>query len=262
MIGSMANNNSLIQRQFAKNPNSYATSAVHAQGRSLDLLFEQMAPQAGWRVLDVATGAGHTARWLAAQAGFVVGGDLTRAMLQTARASLSELDTPHTALCQHDAEAIPFAGETFDAVTCRIAAHHFNEPLRFVQEAARVLKPGGLLGLVDNVSSGDPQVGRFVNTFEKLRDPSHMWAYTPDDWKTFLFTNGLTVIFHEEFDHTLDFDDWTARMNVPEVDRTRLRVMLLQAPEGARAWLKPAYEGTRLTFTLREAVIVGRKEAG
>jgi SAM-dependent methyltransferase len=261
MIGSMADNNSLIQRQFGKNPDSYATSVVHARGRSLDLLFEQMAPQAGWRVLDVATGAGHTARRFAAQAGFVVGSDLTHAMLRTARAALGGANTPHTALCQHDAEALPFAGETFDAVTCRIAAHHFNEPLRFVQEAARVLKPGGLLGLVDNVSSGEPQIGRYVNTFEKLRDPSHKWTYTPDDWITFLFTNDLTVTFHEEFDHTLDFDDWTARMNVPEADQTRLRAMLLQAPEGARAWLKPAYEGTRLTFTLRGVVLVGRKGA-
>jgi SAM-dependent methyltransferase len=261
MIGGMAEEIHLTQRQFGKNPDAYAASAVHAQGRSLDLLLDYMAPEAGWRVLDVATGAGHTARRFAAQAGFVVGGDLTHAMLKTARAALGEAETAHVALCQHDAEALPYAGETFDAVTCRIAGHHFSEPMRFVQEAARVLKPSGRLGVADNVTSGEPKIGQFVNTLERLRDPSHKWAYTPDDWETFLFASGLTVMHREVFDKTLDFDGWAARMDVTGADLIRLRALLLQAPEAARAWLKPTRLGGRVLFTLQEAVIIGRKEA-
>lgn len=251
----------LIQQQFGKNPNAYATSAVHARGRSLDRLLELMAPEPSWRALDVATGAGHTARRFAAHAGFVVGGDLTYAMLMTTRATSADTGSAPVALCQHVAEAIPFAGETFDAVTCRIAAHHFDDPMRFAQEAARVLKTGGLLGIADNITSGDPKAGRFVNTFEQLRDPSHRWAYTLEDWETFLFASGLTIMHRETFDETLDFDAWAARMDVTDADRMRLRAMLLQAPEAARAWLKPMRLGDRVLFTLREMVLIGRKGA-
>ena len=38
-----------------------------------------------------------------------------------------------------------FADESFDLVTCRIAAHHFPDAQRFLHESARVLRPGGLL---------------------------------------------------------------------------------------------------------------------
>ena len=54
-------------------------------------------------------------------------------------------------------------------MTCRIAPHHFDSIPAFVAEVHRVLKPGGLFGLVDNiVLPGD--VGDFVNAFERFRD--------------------------------------------------------------------------------------------
>ncbi|MBI4790043.1 MAG: hypothetical protein HY782_23660 [Chloroflexi bacterium] len=54
--------NRLIQEQFGAHANDYAPSAVHAQGPSLARLVELTQPQPDWLVLDVSTGAGHTAR--------------------------------------------------------------------------------------------------------------------------------------------------------------------------------------------------------
>ncbi len=51
----------LIQQQFGTNADKYATSAVHAQGESLARLVELTQPHRDWLVLDVSTGAGHTA---------------------------------------------------------------------------------------------------------------------------------------------------------------------------------------------------------
>jgi len=43
---------------------------------------------------------------------------------------------------EHPAEKIPYADESFDLVTCRVAAHHFSAPEQFVSESARVLNTG------------------------------------------------------------------------------------------------------------------------
>ena len=80
------------------------------------------------------------------------------------------------------AEALPFEDESFNLVTRRIAPHHFDSISEFLAEVHRVLKPGALFALVDNVV---PQgsVGDYVNAFERLRDPA---TCAPGPW-----TNGV-----------------------------------------------------------------------
>src|SRR5215468_4102340 len=54
------------------------------------------------------------------------------------------------------AEDLPYAEASFDVVTSRVSAHHYARPRRAVQEAARVLRPGGLLVVSDSVAPEDP----------------------------------------------------------------------------------------------------------
>lgn len=246
------------QRQFGPNAQGYVSSDVHRHGASLAVLRDVLAPQPGWRVLDVATGGGHTARTLAAAGAMVVATDATHPMLRAAR---TDQPASPIAFCQHDAAHLPFAAAAFDAVTCRIAAHHFADVPRFVAEAVRVLRPGGRLAIADTVVSGEPRVARAVNTFEALRDPSHVWAYSLEDWETFLFAAGLAVTHHEVLEKEIDFDAYAARMRVSGADYLRLRAVLLRGPEPLQGWLRPRERGTGVVFTLTEGVIVGQKPA-
>src|ERR1043166_7031940 len=59
----------LVQEQFGATARSSLTSKPHARGKRLDRLVELTQPQPGWHVLDVATGAGHTAYPFAPPAG-------------------------------------------------------------------------------------------------------------------------------------------------------------------------------------------------
>ena len=161
--------------QFARTAQGYVTSASHAHGEELALLLELAAPVAGRRVLDVATGGGHVALAFARAGALVTALDLTPAMLEAARAFLASRGVA-AHFVEGAAEALPFEDASFEVVACRIAAHHFRDPARFVREAARVLVPGGSFLLADNVAPLNAELAAAMNAVERRRDPSHVRA--------------------------------------------------------------------------------------
>jgi len=255
-----------VREQFGANAAAYVSSPTHAQGASLARLVELTDPQPAWRVLDVATATGHTALAFAPRVAAVVGLDLTPEMLPHAARLAGERGAANVVWAVGDVDDLPFGDGAFDLVTCRIAPHHFADIGRFLREAARALRPGGLLAVVDNVVPGnrlrgkradrERQAGDYVNAFEKLRDPSHVRCLSFEAWTDALAAAGLVVTAAETLDKRLTFETWAAR-HTPEM-QTRLRAMLLQAPEAARAFLDPRVEGVT-TFRLREGVFVARR---
>ena len=227
---------------------------------------ELAEPQPAWRALDVATAAGHTALAFAPRVAAVVGLDLTPEMLPHAARLAAERGAANFVWAVGDVDDLPFGDGAFNLVTCRIAPHHFADAGRFLAEAARVLSPRGLLALVDNVVPGsrlrgkradrERQAGAYVNAFEKLRDPSHVRCLSFEEWGDALAAAGLVVEAAETLDKRLTFETWAAR-HTPDM-QTRLRAMLLQAPEAARAFLDPRVEGVT-TFRLREGLFVARR---
>jgi ubiquinone/menaquinone biosynthesis C-methylase UbiE len=217
-----------VREQFARNAGSYVTSTSHALGDDLALMVEWLQPQKNWTVLDMATGGGHTAKALAPHVAQVLAMDLTREMLEEARRHVSE-NASNVSYVVGDAENVPFLDHTFDAVTCRIAAHHFPDPKRFVEEAARVLKPGGILLLIDNVVPDDKKLGRFVNTIEKLRDESHAECLSIEQWLRLLRGAGLRVEKQRIRKKTFDFPSWVRRTARSEEQVRAVETHLLSA---------------------------------
>lgn len=132
-----------VRRQFAATAAAYVNSEGHARGDDLAILVRLARPAASDRALDIATGGGHAALALAPLVSEVVATDLTVEMLEAARAFISEQGARNVRFEVADAEQLPFPDAAFDIVTSRIAPHHFPQPELFVQEAARVLRPGG-----------------------------------------------------------------------------------------------------------------------
>src|SRR5262249_28521303 len=75
---------SKVQRQFGAAAGNYVVSPVHSGGPTLEALVERAALSGTERVLDVGTGAGHTALALAPRAREVIALDLTEEMLSAA----------------------------------------------------------------------------------------------------------------------------------------------------------------------------------
>jgi ubiquinone/menaquinone biosynthesis C-methylase UbiE len=259
-----------VQEQFSASAEAYVTSEIHAKGLSLGRLVELTQPRQEWRVLDVATGAGHTAIKFAPHVQQVVASDITIRMLELTAELARETGLTNVKTVAADAEKLPFAGGQFDLVTCRVAAHHFPAVADFMVESTRLLRPGGLLAVVDNVVPGGRQrgkkgrlaeeAGRYINAFETLRDPSHVRCLSIDGWQRRFYEAGFRLQHQEVADKMLDFYDWTARMHVQAVDEIRLEAMLRQAPSEAAEFLRPEFAGGRIMFRLAVALLIGVKE--
>ena len=260
---------SLVQKQFGAAAADYAASAVHASGPSLARLVALVSPRPDWRALDVATGAGHTALALAPHVARVIASDITDEMLAEAAKLAAAKGLANVETARAEAGALPFSGESFDLVTCRLAAHHFPDAAAFVGEAWRVLSPGGTFALVDNVGpdaallpsarAAELRDASIVyNAFEKLRDPSHARCPTLAEWRELLEDTGFADLREERLDQDIAFEPWTKRMRCDAATVARLQGML--ASDGVlRAFLRPREEDGTSIFTLQEAIIVARK---
>ena len=107
--------------------------------------------QPGMRILDVATGTGMVAFAHAARGAEVIGLDQSEAMLALARSRLDRTPAVRDRLTfvLGEAEALPFADGEFDALSFTYLLRYVDHPLETMRELARVVKPGGRIGMVE-----------------------------------------------------------------------------------------------------------------
>jgi ubiquinone/menaquinone biosynthesis C-methylase UbiE len=247
-----------VKSQFGPASEEYATSDIHARGESLAILVELINPQPDWQVLDVATGAGHTALIFAPHVAQVVATDLTEEMLTKTTELAAERGLTNVETKTADAEALPFDEASFDLVTCRLAFHHFPNPHQTIGEFARVLKPGGVLGFTDNVTVPDKQAAGYYNAYEKLRDPSHNWVYPLVRLQVMFEKAGLHIQATRELSKEFEFHHWADRQRVSDANKEKLLEMMRHIPEALKPFFAPRWADSTMYFTLHEAVIVAR----
>jgi len=223
-----------VQEQFGAIAAAYVASPGHAGGDDLAQLVTWGRALAPARVLDLATGGGHTALAFAAFARRVVAYDVTEPMLRAARGLLRDRKTAGEFVAG-DVEALPFRDGAFDVVTCRIAAHHFADVATAMREVRRVLQRGGSFLLQDILGHDDADAAAFVTEVERRRDPSHVRAYRAVEWKAFLRAAGLTVMDTAVVSKGRPWEEWTARTRMTPEARHDLDAFVLAAPERCRA---------------------------
>ena len=246
----------LVQEQFGKTAAHYLTSKPHAKGKSLERLVELTSPQKNWRVLDIATGGGHLAYTFAPHVERVWATDITQEMLDQVKAEAQKRGLTNIRTTYAKAEALPFEDASFDLVSCRIAPHHFDSIPEFLAEVHRVLKPGGVFALVDNVVPPG-SVGDYVNAFERFRDPSHLRAWTMDEWRDALKAAGLKATHEEQIYKTMEFKSWAQRYD--ETMKRLLRSMLSQVTPDVKQTLDPQGSGDDFTFRLCEGLFIAKR---
>lgn len=248
-----------VQERFGVSAADYAVSDVHAKGESLGLLIELTGPKSDWSGLDIATGAGHTALAFAPRVREVVASDLTEPMLnQTARLA-EQRNLKNLRVERADAESLPFANESFDLVSCRLAFHHFPHPDQAVSEMARVLRKGGRLAFTDNVVVDEPESATFYNDYEKRRDPSHVRVQTTSELIGRFERHGLALVACRRLTKEFEFHDWADRQRVSAADKKVLEKMMRSLPAPLTPLFRPRFAENTFYFTLWELVLVAER---
>ncbi|UYV16917.1 ArsR/SmtB family transcription factor [Porphyrobacter sp. ULC335] len=103
-------------------------------------------------LLDIGTGTGRMAELFAPQADRIVALDKNLEMLRVARAKLQHLPTARIELVQGDFADLPFPDAGFDTVLLHQVLHFATDPAPALAEAARVLRSGGRIAIVDFAS--------------------------------------------------------------------------------------------------------------
>ena len=127
--------------------------ALHSPDAEVEKrLAEALADHPLGEVLDIGTGTGRMAELFAPHAERVVALDKNLEMLRVARAKLQHLPTARIELVQGDFADLPFADAAFDTVLLHQVLHFAPDPAPALAEAARVLRPGGRIAIVDFAS--------------------------------------------------------------------------------------------------------------
>jgi SAM-dependent methyltransferase len=194
---------------WSERAEAYRESEAHRQGRDLELFAEWAA---GKTVLDVATGGGHVAARLREAGCEVVTCDPAPGMKPDV-------------ICR--AENLPFADSSFDIVTCRVAAHHFEDPAAAVRELARV--SGELVLIADNL-----YLGEAGEQADRLRDPTHVRNYSEDEWRGLFARAGLEVEAFEREEKRIELEPWLERAGCVGEEAERVRELMGDRIEDGR----------------------------
>lgn len=112
------------------------------------------------KLLDIGTGTGRILQLLAPHIGSGLGIDQSIEMLNVARANLDRISLRNCQVRQGDMYHLSLADGSFDAITLHHVLHFADNPAAALAEAARVLRPGGRLVIIDFAPHGEESLRR------------------------------------------------------------------------------------------------------
>jgi ubiquinone/menaquinone biosynthesis C-methylase UbiE len=206
----------------------YVQSATHADPVSLARMCALTGAQRGRTAMDLASGGGHAAFALATAGCAVTACDGTREMLVASAEEAARRGVTMARLLA-DAHRIPSRPASWDIVTCRFAAHHFANPLTVLREVSRVLGRRGRFYLYDLSSPENNAMGRWLDSIEALRDPSHVCCWSSRAWEGLALGAGLRIVHSARYRRQYRMDHWLGRPDIAAGVReeivARLRAM-------------------------------------
>jgi len=196
----------------------------HFHGRGLAAtreLVQLLAPAPGEQLLDMGSGVGGPARWIAAHHGcHVTGIDLTPEFCTAARALNAAAGmTAQVTIVNGSATELPFPDGTFDRVYSQNVIMNIADKARFYGEARRVVKPGGVLAF-SNVGLGPAGAPHYPVPWATTAATSFL--STPEETRAHMVAAGLEIISFRDTTEALRpgliaFGEKVAREGLPRL---------------------------------------------
>lgn len=136
---------------FAENAGKWGQlRALHIDEQDVEhAILDMLSSKPLGDLLDMGTGTGRILEVLGPTADQSFGIDTSRAMLSIARSNLDKSNIPNCSVRQGDMHQLPFVQSSFDTVVIHQVLHFVEEHAFAIEQAARVLRPGGRLLIVD-----------------------------------------------------------------------------------------------------------------
>ena len=220
-------------------------------------MLKLISPQKDDTVLDVACGDGIVAFEFASLVKKVTGIDLTPDMIKRAEIIQKEKDLDNIEWKIGDVSILPFQDNEFSIVVTRYSLHHMINPHKVLGEMYRVCKPGGRIMVVDITPEKDKKES--YNMVEKLRDPSHTEALTPEELKEMMHDLGIVNIQVEHFDLELDLERRLQSTHSKSVNMEKIIHLFKQDLTNDNLGLRSHLVNSQIQVFIPISVIVGFK---
>jgi ubiquinone/menaquinone biosynthesis C-methylase UbiE len=220
---------------------------IHSGGpEATDFLAQKVDLKKGMVVCDICSALGAPARHMASKYGVTVKGvDATKTMLEKAIQRTKDAKLEHLIeYYEGNAIDLPFKKETFDIVWGQEAWCYVTDKNRLIQEAYRVLKPGGKIAFTDWVITGDISESELDPLYDSMAFP---YMESIKGYKELLKNNGFKVL--EALDQTDEyakcFDGYYKKVHVelkPTILKNFGQELFDFASNLVTIWQKAAHE--------------------
>jgi SAM-dependent methyltransferase len=213
--------------------------------------------------VDVACGPGTYTFPLARRVRKAIGVDLTPAMLEQAQAEAARQGLTNLEWKVGDSHALPFADGFAGIAGVGYSLHHMLDLESAVAEMARIVAPGGRVGIVDLVipEGADAAANEAI---ERARDSSHTSKQTGAGIRALLRQAGLRLLNEESYRRPYAFDDWMSRAGHPLGDPAYVatRRLLEESIPGDTAGFQPVISPSgAISFSTAVFMAVAEKPA-
>lgn len=255
-----------VIRIYNRNSRTVDENRLETDSKRVQSLIAFAKLPADQQVLDIGTGLGLLPLLLAEEgAHTVVGVDVSPGMLEQAEYNRLRRGTAAGERVSYRlaaAQALPFHDERFDAVFCRLLLNHAQKPELIIQEAVRVLRPGGVF-LLAEILSVDNSVKRATqNAIEERRNPAHVTARSAEQYTKMLQDAGLEVDAEETVTFERELEEWLSAYDVDRADRVIVREMIEAGVETDAAGMNARRQGDTILFVQRLYYARATKPAG
>lgn len=256
----MNENIDLIKKEFTKQaPLFDAYQATDVKQAFNEKAIERMQLNGSERVLEVAAGTCAFGRMIAPHVEKITELDVTNAMLSVGQKENEKAHIHNAEYVIGTAEKLPFENGSFDIVVSRLAFHHFVNADTVFKEMCRVVKSRGKIVIADMIARQEPY-RKTADNYERLRDPSHAYCLTENEFLTLAGKYGLSVLHNSVTEIPMNLNAWLNLTGTPQSIKDKITAAMLTNIQGEnKTGFAPYLKDGQIMFNHEWELFIFRK---